>query len=170
MGAGLLELRPALGVDQGGCHISPQYHFHHAVPRTEGIAMSTVIPSKLTDGSTRHQGQLLSGRIIHREERTFERNQAASAWLEKRKTELAKPGTLERLKEQDPPSPRSSTAMWTNRSERFVGQRRKSFHNRSLRERPLPSTDKVCVISLSVDKLTPFYVKTLSVRELASCT
>jgi hypothetical protein len=31
-----------------------------------------------------------------------ERKQAASAWLEKRKTELAKPGALERLKEQDP--------------------------------------------------------------------
>jgi len=36
------------------------------------------------------------------EGRTFERKQAASAWLEKRETELAKPGALERLKEQDP--------------------------------------------------------------------
>ena len=68
--------------------------------------MGTVIPRKLGDGSTRYQAQLLikrSGKIVHREGRTFERKQAASAWLEKRETELAKPGALERLKEQDPP-------------------------------------------------------------------
>ncbi|HEX9470146.1 MAG TPA: tyrosine-type recombinase/integrase, partial [Bradyrhizobium sp.] len=68
--------------------------------------MGTVIPRKLGDGSTRYQAQLLikrSGKTVHREGRTFERKQAASAWLEKRETELAKPGALERLKEQDPP-------------------------------------------------------------------
>ena len=68
--------------------------------------MGTVIPRKLGDGSTRYQAQLLikrSGKIVHREGRTFERRQAAAAWLEKRETELAKPGALDRLKEQDPP-------------------------------------------------------------------
>jgi len=68
--------------------------------------MGTVIPRKLGDGSTRYQAQLLikrAGKIVHREGRTFERKQAAVAWLEKRENELAKPGALERLKEQDPP-------------------------------------------------------------------
>jgi hypothetical protein len=72
----------------------------------ERMAMGTVMPRKLGDGSTRYQAQLLikrSGKIVHREGRTFGRRQAASAWLEKRETELAKPGALERLKEQDPP-------------------------------------------------------------------
>jgi hypothetical protein len=35
------------------------------------------------------------GTIVHRESRTFDRKQAA-AWLEKRETELAKPGALEK--------------------------------------------------------------------------
>jgi integrase len=85
---------------------APQYRFPYAVPITEHLAMGTVIPRKLGDGSTRYQAQLLikrAGKIVHREGRTFERKQAAVAWLEKRENELAKPGALERLKEQDPP-------------------------------------------------------------------
>jgi hypothetical protein len=37
-----------------------------------------------------------SGQIVHRETSTFDRRQAPSAWLEKRETELAKPGAVER--------------------------------------------------------------------------
>jgi hypothetical protein len=36
------------------------------------------------------------------ENRTFDRQQAASAWLEKREKELAKPSALERLEAPDP--------------------------------------------------------------------
>ena len=36
------------------------------------------------------------------EGRTFDRKQAASAWLEKREKELAKPGALKRLAAPDP--------------------------------------------------------------------
>jgi hypothetical protein len=36
------------------------------------------------------------------EGRTFDRKQAASAWLEKREKDLAKPGALERLAAPDP--------------------------------------------------------------------
>ena len=67
--------------------------------------MGTVIPRKRRDGSTAYQAQLLikrDGKILHREGRTFERRQAASAWLEKRETELAKPNALERIKATDP--------------------------------------------------------------------
>jgi integrase len=76
-----------------------------AVPTMERMAMGTVIPRKLGDGRIRYQAQLLfkrGGKIVHREGRTFDRKQAASAWLEKRETELAKPGALERQKDQDP--------------------------------------------------------------------
>jgi hypothetical protein len=41
-------------------------------------------------------------KIIHREGWSFDRTQAASAWLAKRETEFVKPGALERLKEHDP--------------------------------------------------------------------
>jgi integrase len=67
--------------------------------------MGTVIPRKRRDGSTAYQAQLLikrDGKILYREGRTFERRQAASAWLEKRETELAKPNALERIKAADP--------------------------------------------------------------------
>ena len=67
--------------------------------------MGTVVPRKRNDGSTGYQAQLLikrAGRIVHRESRTFDRRQAASAWLEKREKELAKPGALERLEAPDP--------------------------------------------------------------------
>ena len=67
--------------------------------------MGTVIPRKRNDGSTGYQAQLLikrAGKIVHRENRTFDRRQAASAWLEKREKELAKPGALERLEAPDP--------------------------------------------------------------------
>ena len=67
--------------------------------------MGTVIPRKRSDGSTGYQAQLLikrGGKIIHREGRTFDRKQAAAAWLEKREKELATPGALERLRAPDP--------------------------------------------------------------------
>jgi hypothetical protein len=56
--------------------------------------MGTVIPRKRSDGSTGYQAQVLikrAGKIVHREGRTFDRKQAASAWLEKHEKELAKP-------------------------------------------------------------------------------
>lgn len=42
------------------------------------------------------------GVIQHRENRTFERRQAASAWLEKREKELNAPGGLDRAKQVNP--------------------------------------------------------------------
>ena len=42
------------------------------------------------------------GQILHRENRTFERRQAAAAWLERREQELSQPGALERAKRTDP--------------------------------------------------------------------
>src|SRR5712672_3368174 len=67
--------------------------------------MGTIIPRKRKSGSTGYHAQLLikrSGAIVHRESRTFAPKQAAAAWLEKRDTELARPGALEREKAPDP--------------------------------------------------------------------
>jgi integrase len=68
--------------------------------------MGTIVARKRKDGTTAHLAQLLikrDGTIVHREARTFDRKQAAAVWLEKRETELAAPGALERLAIFDPP-------------------------------------------------------------------
>jgi integrase len=72
--------------------------------RTEAghvVPMGTIIPRKRKDGSTGYTAQILlkrEGKIVHREAKTFDRKQAASAWLDKREGELAKPGALERAR------------------------------------------------------------------------
>lgn len=67
--------------------------------------MGTIIPRKRRTGTTAYHAQLTikrGGKIAHRETRTFDRKQAAAAWLEKRETELARPNALERIKASDP--------------------------------------------------------------------
>jgi integrase len=66
--------------------------------------MGTIISRKRKDGTEGHTAQILikrEGKIVHREARTFDRKQAAKAWLARRETELAAPGALERR--PDPP-------------------------------------------------------------------
>lgn len=68
--------------------------------------MGTIIPRKRKDGTTAHLAQLLikrGGAVVHREARTFDRKQAAAAWLERRERELTVPGALERQGNNDPP-------------------------------------------------------------------
>ncbi|MGQ3671222.1 site-specific integrase [Xanthobacter sp. TB0136] len=67
--------------------------------------MGTIITRKRKDGSVSYQAQILikrNGEIVHREAQTFERKQAAAAWLEKRERRLAEPGALERVHAHDP--------------------------------------------------------------------
>jgi hypothetical protein len=67
--------------------------------------MGAVIPRKRKDGSAGYHAQVTakrSGKIVYRETRTFDRKQAASAWLEKRQAELSKPGGHERKTASDP--------------------------------------------------------------------
>ena len=61
--------------------------------------MGTIIPRKRKDGTVGFTAQIVvkrSGAIVHREAQTFDRKQAARAWLSRRETELAQPGALER--------------------------------------------------------------------------
>lgn len=67
--------------------------------------MGTIASRKRRDGSLAHQAQILlkrGGAVVYRETKTFDRRQAASAWLEKRERELERPGALERVRVEDP--------------------------------------------------------------------
>src|SRR6202047_1677796 len=76
--------------------------YRRVVPKRQpwGQLMGTIVARKRKDGTTAHLAQLVvkrNGLIVHREARTFDRKQAAAAWLEKREGELATPGALNRL-------------------------------------------------------------------------
>jgi integrase len=61
--------------------------------------MGTIIGRTRKDGTTAYLAQILlkrKGQIVHREVQTFDRKQAAKAWLARRETELADPRALER--------------------------------------------------------------------------
>lgn len=58
-----------------------------------------------------------SGKIIHREAQTFDRRQAAIAWLKRRETELSEPGAIDRAK-----VPEKSLA---NAIDRYIAETRK---------------------------------------------
>ena len=65
--------------------------------------MGTIIGRTRKDGSTAFTAQIVikkDGKIIHREAETFDRKQAANAWIVKREAELKRPGGLER--KEDP--------------------------------------------------------------------
>lgn len=61
--------------------------------------MGTIIARRRRDGTTGYLAQIVikrKGKIVHREAQTFDRKQAANAWLSRRETELAQPGALDR--------------------------------------------------------------------------
>lgn len=65
--------------------------------------MGTILERKRKDGTMGYTALIRlkkGGKIIFSETETFDRKQAASAWLKKRETELAQPGAL--TKPQDP--------------------------------------------------------------------
>lgn len=66
--------------------------------------MGTINARKRKDGSTGYTAQILKkqkGVIVHREAKTFDRKEAAKAWIKRRETELSEPGALERAKAPD---------------------------------------------------------------------
>lgn len=84
--------------------------------------MGTIVPRKRRDGSTGYTAQILrkkSGIIVHREAQTFDRRQAAAAWLKRRETELSEPGAIERAK-----TPDKSLA---NAIDRYIAETRKAI-------------------------------------------
>jgi integrase len=104
--------------------------------------MGTIVPRKRKDGSVGYTAQILrkkSGRIIHREAQTFDRRQAASAWLKRRETELSEPGAIERTK-----VPEKSLA---NAIDRYIAESRKAIGRTkaqvltSIKEHDIANTD-----------------------------
>jgi integrase len=66
--------------------------------------MGTIIERTRKDGSRAFTAQIVikqGGKIAHREAETFDRRQAANAWIVKRESELKQPGGLDR--KEDPP-------------------------------------------------------------------
>jgi integrase len=65
--------------------------------------MGTIVARKRNDGSYGYRAQIIlkqKGVVVHRESQTFDRKEAAKAWVKRRETELAEPGALE--KKEDP--------------------------------------------------------------------
>ncbi len=65
--------------------------------------MGSIIERPRKDGSKAFTAQIVikkAGKIVHREAETFDRKQAANAWVVKREAELKRPGGLEQ--KEDP--------------------------------------------------------------------
>ena len=57
--------------------------------------MGTIVQRKRNDGTVGYMAQVRvkqKGKVIHGETKTFDRKQAASAWVVRRETELREPG------------------------------------------------------------------------------
>jgi hypothetical protein len=66
--------------------------------------MGTITARKRKDGTVGYLAQIVikrKSKVVHREAMTFDRRQAAHAWLKRRETELAEPGALDHR--DDPP-------------------------------------------------------------------
>jgi integrase len=61
--------------------------------------MGTITARKRKDNSTAYTAQIRinrDGKTVYQESQTFDRKQAAQAWIKRRETELAQPGAIER--------------------------------------------------------------------------
>jgi integrase len=71
----------------------------------ECCTMGTIVQRERGDGTVAYMAQVRvkqKGKVVHAETKTFDRKQAASAWVARRETELREPGALERIKAVDP--------------------------------------------------------------------
>lgn len=88
--------------------------------------MGHIVPRKRKDGSTGYTAQIVikkGGTVAHREARTFDRRQAANAWMVRREDELSKPGAVERQRQKDN-DPKLGTVIdrYIAESERRIGR------------------------------------------------
>jgi integrase len=66
--------------------------------------MGHIVARRRKDGSTGYTVQVVikrDGQVTYREAQTFDRRQAANAWMVRREGELAKPGAIERERQRD---------------------------------------------------------------------
>ena len=70
-----------------------------------GVLMGTITARKRCDGSVGYTAQIRimrDGATAHTEAKTFDRKQAAQAWIKRRETELSEPGALELARNPEP--------------------------------------------------------------------
>ena len=84
--------------------------------------MGTIVERKRQDGSSYYTGQIVikSKGKAHREARSFDRKQAATAWMVRREEELRKPGGLERAGKD--PKLADVIARYLQESEKKIGR------------------------------------------------
>lgn len=98
--------------------------------------MGTIIARQRRDGSTGYTAQIIrkhKGEIVWSEAKTFDRRQAAQAWLARREDELAQPGAMDR---KDDPELRQVIDRYIAESKKALG-RTKAQVLRSIKESDL---------------------------------
>lgn len=84
--------------------------------------MGTVSARKRSDGSTGYTAQIRlkrAGKVVHTESRTFDRKQAAKAWMDRREVELQQPGAMDK---KDDPTLGESIDRYLADSKRAIGK------------------------------------------------
>lgn len=84
--------------------------------------MGTIFARKRKDGTTGYTAQIIrkkDGEVIWSEGKTFDRKQAAQAWLKRRETELDEPDGMER---KEDPALRDVIQRYVRESERAIGR------------------------------------------------
>jgi integrase len=88
--------------------------------------MGHIVPRKRKDGSLGYTAQIVlkrDGKVAHREAQTFDRRQAANAWMVRREQELSKPGAIERARQAgNDPKLRDVIDRYIAESEREIGR------------------------------------------------
>ena len=95
--------------------------------------MGTIIGRTRKDGSKAFTAQIVikkGGVIVHREAETFDRRQAANAWVVKREAELKRPGGLEQKEDPSPLPPSSIATSRNSRAWSWVPRRKCSRPSR----------------------------------------
>jgi integrase len=86
--------------------------------------VGTIVQRQRNDGSIGYMAQVRvkqKGKVVHAETQTFDRKQAASAWIARRETELREPGALERINAVDP-TLGEVIDRYTDESKRAIGK------------------------------------------------
>ncbi len=100
--------------------------------------MGTIISRARKDGSQAHTAQIRimrNGRTIYSEAKTFDRKQAAQAWMKRREVDLSQPGALE---QREDPAFRDAIDRYLAESRRAVG-RSKAQALRTVKADPIAS-------------------------------
>jgi integrase len=88
--------------------------------------MGHIVPRKRKDGSVGYTAQIVlkrDGKVVHREAQTFDRKQAANAWMVRREGELSKPGAIDRARQAgNDPKLRDVIDRYVTESERDIGR------------------------------------------------